>query len=281
MANTAPWDQYGEYLGLDKLLSAQHPRSAAAGEPVHDEMLFIQFHQIYELWFKQVLFELDDIQSRLAQKTVDEHEMQPILIHLGRVVEIFKQMDQMIDVLETMPPQSFVDFREHLGTASGFQSLQFRLIEIRLGLPRTKRLPVFHGQFDENLAAESRALIQRAERQPTLFDLLDQWLSRTPFVHLGNYEFWNEYRAAVHGMLDAKADAARRTLTGDVLTRELEAISRGKEKFEGNLRRGPSMQWPRRKGGGGCRGRRCKRLCSSRSTAMNRYCRPRTRCWPA
>jgi len=233
MPDEAPWDQYGQYLGLDAVLHAQHPRSAAAGHPVHDEMLFIQFHQIYELWFKQILFELDDIDGRLSRAVVAEQEMQPILTHLGRVVEIFKQLDGMIDVLETMPPQSFVDFREYLGSASGFQSWQFRLIEIRLGLRREQRLSVFHAQFDEHLNAASKGLIQRAEQQPNLFDLLDQWLGRTPFVNLGGYEFWKAYRAAVHAMFDDKRQTAGRTLRGDALQKELETLDRGAEKFEG------------------------------------------------
>jgi tryptophan 2,3-dioxygenase len=227
------WDQYGEYLHVDKILGAQHPRSAAAGQSVHDEMLFIQFHQIYELWFKQILYELDDIITRISGRVVDESDMQPILTYLGRVVEIFKQMESMIDVLETMPPQSFIDFREHLGTASGFQSVQFRLIETRLGLKRKSRLCVFHGQFDENLNMQSKAAIQETEQKPNLFDQLDSWLTRTPFVNLGGYTFWNEYRAAVHTMFDEKIAAAKSNLSGDVLAAEMDAIARGKQKFEG------------------------------------------------
>jgi tryptophan 2,3-dioxygenase len=225
------WDQYGQYLDLEKVLGAQRPLAAAAGNAVHDEMLFIQFHQIYELWFKQILFELDDVIMRLSAKNVDDNDMQPILIYLGRVVEILKQMIGMIDVLETMPPQSFVDFREHLGTASGFQSLQFRLIEIRLGLKRKSRLCVFHTQFDENLQQESKGEIAKAEQEPNLFDQLDSWLSRTPFVKLGEYIFSREYRTAVEKVFDQKIKLAREMLFGEGLEKELEAIKRGREKF--------------------------------------------------
>ncbi len=233
MAAKAPWDQYGDYLGLDKILTAQKPRSHAAGQAVHDEMLFIQFHQVYELWFKQILYELDDISGRFSRPNVDENDMQPIMIYLGRIVEIFKQMESMIDVLETMPPQSFVDFREHLGTASGFQSLQFRLIETRLGLQRKDRLSVFHGQFDDNLAEASKAAIRDAESKPSLFVQMDNWLARTPFVNLGSYTFWNEYRKAAHGMFEEKIKAAQASLSGDALKNELEAIEKGRQKFEG------------------------------------------------
>lgn len=232
MTAPKPWDQYGEYLGLEKILTAQNRRSEAAGQAAHDEMLFIQFHQIYELWFKQILFELDDVIGRLSGDTVDEHDMQPIVTYLGRIVEILKQTESMVDVLETMPPQSFVDFREHLGTASGFQSAQFRLIETRLGLERKTRLCVFHGQFDDNLIEQSKKEIAAMEAKPTLYQSLDNWLSRTPFVNVGDYAFWKEYRNAVHSMFDEKVKQTKSALSGEALTVELEALHRGKLKFE-------------------------------------------------
>jgi len=195
------WDLYHEYEGLDKILTAQKPWSDEAGAPVHDEMLFIVFHQIYELWFKQILFEMDDIQNRLDNDIVDDRDMKPILSYLGRIVEIFKQLLNMIDVLETMPPQSFVDFRQHLKTASGFQSWQFLLVELRLGLRREDRIPVFGGEFDKDLRDESRAAIKKAEETPSLYEQIDRWLARTPFINQDDYTFWEEYRTAVHQML--------------------------------------------------------------------------------
>lgn len=225
------WDRYGNYLNVDAILGAQAPLGAAAGKPVHDEMLFIVFHQIYELWFKQILFELDEVIRRGSADTVDERDMQPILTYLGRIVEILKQLERMIDVLETMPPQSFIDFREHLGTASGFQSAQFRVIEIRLGLKRESRLGVFRGQFDDNLQPATREAIRAAEAAPTLFDTLDRWLSRTPFVHLHSYTFWNDYRLAVHDVFEERIRRARVTVTGDALAHELDAIEHGEDKF--------------------------------------------------
>lgn len=232
MAGKPGWDKYGEYLGIDRLLSAQHPRSTAAGQAVHDEMLFIQFHQIYELWFKQILFELDDIQQRFAHKVMDESDMQPIAIYLNRIVEIFKQMESMIDVLETMPSQSFTDFREYLGTASGFQSLQFRLIETRLGLRRGDRLPVFHGDFDADLKDASRKAIREAESGASLYEQLDGWLRRTPFVDLGEYRFWDEYRDAVHALFDGKVAVALESLSQEAVGAELQALEKGRQKFD-------------------------------------------------
>lgn len=217
------WDLYHEYEGLDKILTAQNPWSNQAGHPVHDEMLFQVFHQVYELWFKQILFELDDVQRRFASDVVDDRDMQPILLYLGRIAEILKHIVGMIDILETMPPQSFVDFRQYLKTASGFQSWQFRLIETRLGLKRDDRIPVFQGEFDDDLRAESKKAIQDAEKHPSLYDQIDEWLSRTPFVNQDDYKFWEEYRDAVYKMLDEKAA---------LFPKEADDISKGRQKFD-------------------------------------------------
>lgn len=232
MSDKMPWDQYHEYGGLDKILTAQTLRSAQAGHPAHDEMLFIIFHQIYELWFKQILHELDDVQERFSANVVDDRDIQPILCYLNRVVQIFRTTVQMIDVLETMPPQSFVDFRQYLGTGSGFQSWQFRLIELRLGLRRENRIPVFHGEFDKDLRSESREAIRKAESTPSLYDQIDQWLSRTPFVNREDYRFWEEYRNAVYKMFDEKVSLSHKALSGEALDKELEAIEKGRHKFD-------------------------------------------------
>ena len=227
------WDQYSNYLRLDLLLKAQEPWSFKSDRPGHDEMLFVIFHQVYELWFKQILFELDDVQKRLSAPVVADNDMQPILSGLSRIVHILNLLVKQIDILETMTPQGFIDFREHLKTASGFQSWQFRLIETRLGLRRADRIPVFHAEFDANLDDASRKNIAAAESQPSLFELLDKWLSRTPFVAMGDYKFGDEYKAAVHKLFAEKENFARNNLTGDAQEKELAALARGREKFDG------------------------------------------------
>ena len=221
---TKNWDLYHEYESLDKILTAQNPWSAEAGNPVHDETLFIIFHQIYELWFKQILFELDDIQARFESDTVvDDRDIQPILTYLGRIAQIFKQLVSMIDVLQTMPAQSFVDFRQYLKTASGFQSWQFRLIELRLGLRREDRIPVFEGEFDDELRKSSKEAIRKAESSPTLYEQIDEWLARTPFINQDDYSFWEEYRASVYNTLEEKAR---------LLPMQDSELNRAKEKFD-------------------------------------------------
>jgi tryptophan 2,3-dioxygenase len=242
-----PRDLYSDYLQLDRLLDAQRPwsgggqgqgqsgagqgQSGAAAEPAHDEMLFIIFHQTYELWFRQILFELEDIQKRFSVSVVDERDMHPILSRLERIVAIWRLLVRQLDVLETMAPQDFLDFRDSLRSASGFQSWQFRLIETRLGLRRADRIPVFHGQFDDALEPGRRGLIAQAESRPSLYEQIDAWLSRTPFVARGDYRFWESYRTAVDRMLDTRAEAARQGLADEAFAVELRAIEQGRRKF--------------------------------------------------
>lgn len=228
------WDQYSNYLRLEGILDAQTPWSGTPGKGdfAHDEMLFIVFHQVYELWFKQILFELADVQTRFSHRIVDDRDIQPITARLTRIVEILKILTSQIDVLETMTPQNFIDFRDSLKTASGFQSLQFRLIETRLGLRRDDRLAFNGCPFDKDYLETSRSTLQKVEREPSLHDQLDSWLARTPFIDSGDYKFWDSYKAAVHAMLDDKEAMARQALSGDTLSMEMEIIKRGRQKFE-------------------------------------------------
>ena len=116
---------YSSYLRLDELLDLQTP---ASGGEEHDEMLFIVIHQVYELWFKQVLHELDLLGRAFA---ADDRAL--ALATLKRVLTIFKTLVAQVDILETMTPVSFSSFRHRLDTASGFQSFQFRELEVVLG----------------------------------------------------------------------------------------------------------------------------------------------------
>jgi tryptophan 2,3-dioxygenase len=114
---------YSGYLQLDQLLGAQQPKSTE-----HDEMLFIVIHQVYELWFKQILHELARLQ-RLLQAGDTMHSIRT----LRRVLAILKIVVAQLDVLETMTPTQFRTFRDRLGTSSGFESVQFRELEAVLG----------------------------------------------------------------------------------------------------------------------------------------------------
>ncbi len=129
---------YATYLRIGDLLGLQCPRSAMGGELAeHDELLFITIHQVYELWFKQVLHELRGDQrapgSGGVQGALDRGDAYAALAGLGRVLKILKTMVAQIDVLETLTPLQFESFRYRLDSASGFQSAQFRELEAVLG----------------------------------------------------------------------------------------------------------------------------------------------------
>jgi tryptophan 2,3-dioxygenase len=123
---------YGSYLRVDELLALQTPKS----DPLeHDEELFIIIHQVYELWFKLLLHELDKACADLSANRLHE-----VLHTLKRVRMVLKTIVGQIDILETMTPTSFASFRSRLESASGFQSAQFRELEFALGLKREAML---------------------------------------------------------------------------------------------------------------------------------------------
>ncbi len=130
MADPAPSKAltYSRYLKLDELLELQQPLSEG---PEHDEILFIVIHQVYELWFKEILHELDHLERMLLANDAPH-----ALGTLKRILTILKTLVAQIDVLETMSPVSFLSFRSRLESASGFQSAQFRQLEFRLGRKR-------------------------------------------------------------------------------------------------------------------------------------------------
>jgi len=200
---------YNDHLQLDRLLSCQERQSEKHGRPAHDEMLFIIVHQTYELWFKQILFELAHIDEIFAGPEVDDRSLGGAVHGLGRVVEIQKLLVQQLDVLETMTPLDFLDFRDLLFPASGFQSLQFRLLENRLGLRREARLKFDQRPYDARLSPEQQQRLREAEAEPSLADQVEAWLARTPFVNVEGYDFRDVYRQAVTDMLDSEAAVMR------------------------------------------------------------------------
>ena len=112
---------YGSYLQLDRLLDSQTLKSTESGHSVHDEMLFIIIHQVYELWFKQVLHELDSVLDLFDQDSVDESDVSLAVSRLERIIEIQKVLIDQIRVLETMTAMDFLEFRDDLFPSSGFQ----------------------------------------------------------------------------------------------------------------------------------------------------------------
>lgn len=192
---------YGHYLQLPTLLKSQGLESSKQGSPAHDEMLFIITHQTYELWFKQILFELDSIISLFSAIPLDEAKLQTIAARLERITRIQKVINQQINILETMTALDFLDFRDFLIPASGFQSVQFRELELRLGLAHHQNVCPY-GRFND----DDSHYLQTIAQQPSLFEQVNGWLERMPFLVFGEYRFWESYREAVEQMLDSDTD---------------------------------------------------------------------------
>jgi tryptophan 2,3-dioxygenase len=193
---------YGQYLKTDELLSLQKPESEKLGIEAHDEMLFIVIHQVYELWFRQILHDLGSVLDFFSSSKVDDARLGTCVARLERINEIQKLLLQQIDVLETMTPMDFLDFRDLLIPASGFQSVQFRRIENLMGLQRDKRMTFGNQSYTARLSEKDRASIEESEKTTPLFERVQSWLERTPFLNWGGFSFWDEYRQAVDTMLE-------------------------------------------------------------------------------
>ncbi|PWJ45074.1 tryptophan 2,3-dioxygenase family protein [Sediminitomix flava] len=193
---------YADYLQLDKLLDAQLPLSKKYGEECHDEMLFILVHQTYELWFKQIIHEIADVQRIFSQEEIDEKEIHLAVTRLQRIQKVQEVIQGHLGVLETMTPMDFLEFRDLLVPASGFQSVQFREIEIRLGLKTDQREGVDREFFTGRLNDQDKSRIDETEKVTSVFDSMEAWLERLPFTQQKIFDFWEQYAAAVDQMLE-------------------------------------------------------------------------------
>jgi len=174
---------YGSYLRLDALLDQQRLATDA-----HDELLFITIHQVYELWFKQLLFELES--ARDAMTAGDLWWARHLLI---RVHEIERIIVEQIGVLETMTPQDFLEFRERLAPASGFQSVQFRELEFLSGAKDPRFVERFRG-----VTNEEKDRLRRRLAEPTLWDAFVDVLRTRGLPAATDDEVRESLRTAAH-----------------------------------------------------------------------------------
>jgi tryptophan 2,3-dioxygenase len=210
---------YHDYLQLDRILNSQSPLSIKEELPAHDEVLFIIIHQTYELWFKQLHHEIDSVLEIMDRPSLNDNspDLQKVVRRLSRCVTILRVLVHQIDIIETMTPMDFLDFRDMLRPASGFQSWQFKEMEAKLGLTFEHR----HGKeyYTSQLNEMHLSIIRKAESQSTLLQLVNGWLARMPFFNEqenwknflahtemeGIHPFWAEYRYRYeHSLADAE-----------------------------------------------------------------------------
>lgn len=187
---------YHDYLQLDKILNAQSPESEKLHLPAHDEMLFIVIHQVYELWFRQLHHEVNSVAGIMSKPALNDNspELQTVVHRLNRCVTILRVLVHQIDIMETMTPMDFLDFRDMLRPASGFQSWQFKELEAKLGLKFEQR----HGKeyYTAQLRPAQVEIIKKAEGSQSLLQLVNSWLERMPFLHEGaDNLFWEKYKS--------------------------------------------------------------------------------------
>lgn len=162
---------YSSYLNIEKILNAQTPLA----EDQHDELLFIITHQVYELWFKQILHEISFLKESFNSK--DEHSAFKTIL---RILKILKTCVSQIDILETMTPLSFASFRDRLDSSSGFQSAQFRMFEFNLG-NKNKNLIELHSKNPENYKE-----LKKLYQEPSLFDNFLNFLNTKKEIKIPN-----------------------------------------------------------------------------------------------
>ncbi|MFN8352246.1 MAG: tryptophan 2,3-dioxygenase family protein [Flavobacteriales bacterium] len=196
---------YPDYLQLDKILGAQALESDKHGQHAHDEMLFIVIHQAYELWFKQILHEAGSVIAMFADHHVDDNngELNIAVHRLQRVKTILDVLVHQMDIMETMTPLDFLDFRDMLRPASGFQSMQFKVLEARLGLRMEARFGKQY--YTSQLKPEHKAEIEALEKLPTLLELVNAWLERMPFLEA---KYWPQGEATFFEQLERIYDAS-------------------------------------------------------------------------
>lgn len=204
---------YSDYLQIDKILSAQQLESDKLGQHAHDEMLFIVIHQTYELWFKQVLFEVSSVIDIMSQPNIQDNSPDLFVVNhrLDRVVKILQVLVDQVTIMETMTPLDFLDFRNMLRPASGFQSIQFKQLEAYLGLRMENR----HGKeyYVSQLRPEDKKRIEEVEKTQPLLSLINNWLERMPFFDTPEYWQGWEQNGELHPFWQKYADTYAGSLT--------------------------------------------------------------------
>lgn len=275
--STRRFPNYPEYLQLDSILSAQRPPDFASDDPIavrdllhHEELLFIVTHQTMELWFKLVLADLSLARDLIGRPNkpdavVPEEDIPRACTLLGRSTEIFRVAGQAFGIIETMAPTNFLAFRDSLVPASGFESWQFRELEILAGIAESERLN-FEGQpYHTRVDAERSAAIRRRLSEMTLRGAVLQWLARTPVedafpnfadaflagygryidgqrrLQRDNPNLAPEQAAAIDRRLNATKDSARDFFSkGDELTKNAHRAF----VFISSYRDEPLLRWP-------------------------------------
>ncbi|KAG7461697.1 hypothetical protein MATL_G00193890 [Megalops atlanticus] len=223
---------YGDYLQLDKVVTAQVLQSELKGNKIHDEHLFIVTHQAYELWFKQILWELDSVRDIFISGHVrDERNMLKVVTRIHRIAMIFRLLVDQFAILETMTALDFFDFRDYLSPASGFQSLQFRLLENKIGVADNQRVPYNRRHYRDNFRGQESEILLKSEQEPTLLILVEQWLERTPGLEEEGFNFWEKLQTNIHEWLRLEKEKIEKLPESETKEEMLADLAKQREVF--------------------------------------------------
>ena len=209
---------YANYLKLDSLLSLNCPATTdrETGEvAAPDEHLFITVHQVHELWFKQMLFDLRRVTGVFSRPLVADEALNQCVMLVNRCSDIVTGLIQAVEVLMTMTPMDFLEFRDLLVPASGFQSVQFRTLETLLGLRLSSRRYGTQEWLESRLSQDDQTRLHASiDNSVAISELVDSWLCRTPFF-VASFDWQQEYKSAVEEMLAADERLIRAGLKDD------------------------------------------------------------------
>ncbi|KAK6493974.1 tryptophan 2,3-dioxygenase-like [Huso huso] len=223
---------YGDYLQLDKIVNAQELQSELKGNKIHDEHLFIVTHQAYELWFKQILWELDSVRDIFINDHVrDERNMLKVVTRINRIAIILKLLVDQFTVLETMTSLDFYDFRDYLTPASGFQSLQFRMLENKIGVPDSLRVPYNRRHYRDNFKGKESEVLLKSEQEPTLLQLVEKWLERTPGLEEEGFNFWGKLQLNIEEGLKQEIEKTQEKPDSEMKEDSMAELTKQKEVF--------------------------------------------------
>uniref|UniRef100_H2ZNA3 Uncharacterized protein n=1 Tax=Ciona savignyi TaxID=51511 RepID=H2ZNA3_CIOSA len=227
---------YPGQLQLSKLLTSQKLLTSLPGnKPVHDEHLFIVTHQAFELWFKQIIVEIDSIRELLDKEDVEISNILTVNERLQRIGRIFHVLIGQFDVIATMTPQEFLKMRHVLGNSSGYQSCQFRLIENKLGVREDLRIKYGNQSYEDAFEGEERELVIRSQTEASLFTLIERWL--TKLADANKFGFFEKLKTAVEHMITNDEVKASKIDNQVLRKTSLESSAKSRTSFDSILDR--------------------------------------------
>lgn len=191
-----------------------------------------------------MLFELDSVRNIFDKMDIGEKGISLALHRLARIKEIQKLLTDHMNVLDTMTPQEFLDFRDHLFPASGFQSFQFRLLEIKIGVKQDQRQ---NAKWLHTLSEEHRSRIKAAQNEPSLFDYVERWLRNVPFREFRGYKFTDSYKAAVQKMFVVEKENLKTQLSPEEFESALSRLEDTRISYESVYKRDVHEQMIKKK----------------------------------